>query len=77
MTDQTNLLGKRIRALRLKKGVSIDELSRETGVSFGAIIALEHGKTKNPSMRTVYSIAAYFGMTVEQLLLGKETHVQF
>ena len=65
-------LGNRLRKMREKRGLSIEELSRETGISYGAIIALEHGKTKNPTLQTALALAKFFGVPVEQFFVGKE-----
>lgn len=60
-------LGKKIRALRLKKGLSQEQLGKAVGVSEPMICMIERG-TKNPSLQIGAEIAAVLGITIDELL---------
>lgn len=53
-----------LRALRLERGWTQEELGRQLGVSRQAVIALE-GDRHDPSLDLAYRIAALFGRPVE------------
>ncbi len=59
--------GERFRALRLKKGLSEDQLAAYFGVSWKDITAWEKGR-EEPSLPMLMKIAAYFGVSTDSLL---------
>jgi transcriptional regulator with XRE-family HTH domain len=60
-------LGSRIRAVRLRKGIGLRELARRLELSPSLISQIETGKIR-PSVRTLYALAAEFGVTTDELL---------
>lgn len=56
-----------VRALRLARGWSLDELSGRSGVSKGMVVQIEGSRT-NPSVGTLCRLAEAFGVTVGRLL---------
>lgn len=60
-------LGLRIKELRLQKGDSLQTVATAVGVSKPHIWELERGTTKNPSLKLIKKLAAYFGESVEYL----------
>src|SRR5256885_6231750 len=60
-------LGPRLRAIRLRRGVGLRELARRLDLSPSSISQIETGKMR-PSVRTLYAVAAEFGVTVDELL---------
>jgi len=60
-------LGPRLRAIRLRRGVGLRELARRLDLSPSSISQIETGKMR-PSVRTLYALAAEFGVTVDELL---------
>jgi transcriptional regulator with XRE-family HTH domain len=60
-------LGPRLRAIRLRRGVGLRELARRLDLSPSSISQIETGKIR-PSVRTLYALAAEFGVTVDELL---------
>jgi transcriptional regulator with XRE-family HTH domain len=60
-------LGPRLRAIRLRRGVGLRELARRLDLSPSSISQIETGKMR-PSVRTLYALAAEFGITVDELL---------
>ncbi|WP_213450129.1 helix-turn-helix domain-containing protein [Rhizomonospora bruguierae] len=59
-------LGDRIRAARLRRGVSLRALARDVGVSASMISQIETGKSR-PSVSTLYAITSALGMSVEEV----------
>jgi transcriptional regulator with XRE-family HTH domain len=60
-------LGPRLRAIRQRQGIGLRELARHLDLSPSAISQIETGKMQ-PSVRTLYALAAEFGVTVDELL---------
>lgn len=60
-------LGARLRAIRLGHGIGVRELARRLDLSPSAISQIENGKV-NPSVRTLYAVAAEFGVTMDEML---------
>jgi transcriptional regulator with XRE-family HTH domain len=50
-------IGKNIRALRHKRGISQDRLSKFTDLSLNTIVKIESGRNKNPTIVTLSKIA--------------------
>ena len=65
--DEQSELGPRLRAIRLRNGVGLRELARRLDLSPSSISQIETGKIR-PSVRTLYALAAEFGVTVDELL---------
>jgi transcriptional regulator with XRE-family HTH domain len=59
-------LGAAIRELRTKKGVSLEVLAADAGISKNMLSLIERGEG-NPSWSTVDGIAAALGISVAQL----------
>ncbi|MBQ6360919.1 MAG: helix-turn-helix transcriptional regulator [Lachnospiraceae bacterium] len=58
----------RIEEIRLQKGLRQEELAKAMGVSRQTISSLENGRY-NPSILLAHKIAAYFGMTIEEVFI--------
>ena len=54
-------LGQRIRDLRSRAGMTLQELSKVTKTSIGTLSQLERGLA-SPSVRTIYTVASAFGV---------------
>lgn len=67
-TPLGQLVGTRIRQLRLGKGLSVTEVAREAGVSRRMLTLIEQGDA-NPSVLTLDRVAAVLGTDVAQLAL--------
>lgn len=63
----TAAVAEHVRALRLGRGWSLEELSGRSGVSKGMVVQIEGART-NPSVGTLARIAEAFGVTVARLL---------
>lgn len=61
-------LGEKLRALRKAKGLTLDQLARETGSSKSYVWELENKEAARPSAEKIAKIAALLGVTAEFLL---------
>lgn len=61
-------LGARLKALRMKKGKSLQEVADQVGVSKAHIWDLESGNSSNPSMDLLTNLANYFETSVSSLV---------
>jgi transcriptional regulator with XRE-family HTH domain len=68
-TDIRVLLGKRVRALRLKHRWTQVELAEMLGIDRSYLSEIETGK-KDPSLRVLKTIADGFSLSLSQLLKG-------
>lgn len=65
--------GKLVRDLRLEKKMTGAELCRKSGrLDPRTLTALEKGRIKNPTLETVKSVAAGFGLSMSELLRRSE-----
>ena len=60
-------LGPRLRTIRSRQGIGLRELARRLDLSPSAISQIETGKMQ-PSVRTLYALAAEFGVPVDEVL---------
>lgn len=58
--------GKRLRALRIKQELTLDQLSKRSGVPKQRISDIELGKINNPGFKEVVRIAWGLGITPDQ-----------
>jgi transcriptional regulator with XRE-family HTH domain len=66
-SDTSSVLGPRLRAIRLRRGLSLRELARRVDLSPSSISQIETGKMR-PSVRTLYALVSEFGITVDAVL---------
>ncbi|WP_189193384.1 helix-turn-helix domain-containing protein [Micromonospora fulviviridis] len=62
-------VGRRIRALREERGMSLSTLARLAGVGKATLSGLENG-TRNPTLETLYAITAQLGVPLTAVLSG-------
>ncbi|MFD1020290.1 helix-turn-helix domain-containing protein [Thalassobacillus hwangdonensis] len=65
------MIGRRLKELRLDKGISLSELSRRSGVSKSYISNIERGVQKNPSLIVLRKLSKTLDVTIEQLVAWK------
>jgi transcriptional regulator with XRE-family HTH domain len=75
--DQSHLqIGKNIMHYRKRKGISLDELSRRSGVSKSMLSQIEQEKT-NPTVVTVWKISRVLETTIEELVeVGNDSPIE-
>jgi DNA-binding XRE family transcriptional regulator len=65
--EQLEELGKRIAKVRRSKGLTIERLAYEIGISKGNLSDIENGK-KDPRFTTLWAIAEGLELAISQLL---------
>lgn len=60
-------LGQRIKTLRARNGLTLEQLSQRSGVSRAMLSTIERGE-KSPTLPIIVRIAAGFGLTLSHLL---------
>ena len=69
--SEDEILAKKLKAYRIKQGLSQKELARQIGASTDTIGLIERQKVK-PRLDTMEKIAEYFGVTLSDLLDTQE-----
>jgi transcriptional regulator with XRE-family HTH domain len=64
-------VGKRIRQLRIEKGLKLRELAEMSGVPVSTISDLEHGRSTNPDGDTLVKLAVALETTSDWLQTGE------
>ena len=68
--------GKKIRDLRLKRGLSLTELSRLSGVSKSYLSFIERGKQTNPSIEVIEKIAKALKIDLQTLITTQTKNIK-
>ena len=63
-----NLLGKKIKELRLKNNLSQDGLARKAGVPYTTLTKIKIGVIKKPSVFVVAKIAKALSISLDKLI---------
>lgn len=63
-----NNLGKAVRKLRIKAGLSQGKLARLSDVSNNTIVNIEAGKQDNPTIDTLKKVAKALNVSVDDLI---------
>lgn len=63
-----NLLGKKIKELRLKQKLSQDELARKADIPYTTLTKIETGVIKKPSVYVVAKIAKALNISLDKLI---------
>ncbi|WP_203363349.1 helix-turn-helix domain-containing protein [Bacillus sp. REN10] len=66
-------IGKRIRELRMERGLSLTELANRAGVAKSYISSVEREIQLNPSIQFLSKISSVLGVSVEKLI-NEEGH---
>lgn len=70
--DVSKAVGRNVRAARLQRSWTLDQLASRSSVSKAMIVAIEQGRT-NPSIQTLSRIAESLGATLSELVLVKDS----
>jgi transcriptional regulator with XRE-family HTH domain len=62
-------IGKRIKDLRLKTGLSIEELANEMGIAFPNYLYLEKGTKSGPRLETLCKVGDFYGVHLDYFFL--------
>jgi DNA-binding XRE family transcriptional regulator/mannose-6-phosphate isomerase-like protein (cupin superfamily) len=66
MAGQLDHLGRRLRAARLRRGLSLRGLARDLGVSASMVSQVENGRVQ-PSVSTLYAITTALGVPIGEM----------
>lgn len=66
--NQENKLGKKIKSLRLKLGLSQDEFARKADIPYTTLTKIETGVIKKPSVFVMAKLAKTLGVLIEDLI---------
>ncbi len=61
-----------LRTLRLKRGVSAEDVAQATGLTRATVLKVEGGKG-NPTMSTIEALAKFFNLTTSELVKMSES----
>lgn len=67
MQAESQKLGKNLKRIRTKKGISQGDIARAIGMDKGFISNIENGKT-NPTLATIAKLAKAVGISVGELM---------
>lgn len=67
MQSESAKLGKNLKRIRTKKGMTQGDIVRTLGVSRSFVSNIENGKT-NPTLATISKLAKALGVSVEELI---------
>lgn len=70
------MLGKKIKQLRLQRGISLSDLAERADVSKSYLSTIERDIQKNPSIQFLEKIADVLGISVLQLIGTEEKPVE-
>lgn len=62
------IIAQRITSLRNKRGISVNELARMSGIKQSTLDNIIHGGSQNPRMKTIHKISYAFGLTISEFL---------
>ena len=70
--DTIDVFLKRLKALRLKHGLTQEVFSEVSGIGYKYYQQLEAGRKRDPRLSTLERVASAYGITVHQLLSPKD-----
>jgi transcriptional regulator with XRE-family HTH domain len=71
--DMRKLVGRNVRRIRKKKGLTQEKLAELSGFSQQYISSLEHGQ-RNPTVVTLYELATTLGVSHVELIRPTKQH---
>jgi transcriptional regulator with XRE-family HTH domain len=63
-------LHEKLKAFRKSNGISLRQLSSDTGISNPYLSQLENGRNCNPCVWKLVVLAKYYGTTIDMLISG-------
>lgn len=62
----------KLKSIRSEKGMTLEELSRKSGVSSGYLCHLENGSRTHPSIETMEKIAKALNKTIFEIFFNRQ-----
>lgn len=66
------MIGKRVKELRIEKGLTLTELAEQAGVAKSYLSSIERDKQTNPSIHFLEKICSVLDVPIETFLHGKK-----
>ena len=63
-----NLIGKKIKKLRLKNNLTQEKLAIKAGIPYTTLTKIESGVIKKPAVQAIAKIAKVLNISIEELL---------
>ena len=76
MNKTNEMIGKILRALRKKAGLSLRDLQDKIGVSYNTLGTYERGYAQ-PTLENCYKVCKFFQVPIEYLMLGEDCIREF
>ncbi|WP_456273080.1 helix-turn-helix domain-containing protein [Bacillus sp. AK031] len=70
------MVGEKIKLLRERKGITINELAFTADISKSYISSIERGLQKNPSINVLEKIAHALGVPLDMIILDESENMQ-
>lgn len=61
-------LAKNLQNLRKEKGLTQEELAKDSGIAYATLVKLEQGLLVNPTLKTLQKLADVFKITIDELI---------
>lgn len=61
-------LAKNLQNLRKEKGLTQEELAKESGIAYATLVKLEQALLVNPTLKTLQKLADVFEITIDDLI---------
>lgn len=61
-------LAKNLQNLRREKGLTQEELAKDSGIAYATLVKLEQGLLVNPTLKTLQKLADVFKITIDELI---------
>jgi XRE family transcriptional regulator of biofilm formation len=72
-----NMIGQRIKQLRLQKQLSLSELAEKAGVAKSYLSSIERNLQSNPSVQFLEKISAVLGISVQSLIQEEKKEANY
>ncbi len=72
-----NMIGQRIKQLRLQKQLSLSELAEKAGVAKSYLSSIERNLQSNPSVQFLEKISAVLGISVQSLIREEKMETNY
>lgn len=72
-----NMIGQRIKQLRLQKQLSLSELAEKAGVAKSYLSSIERNLQSNPSVQFLEKISTVLGISVQSLIREEKTDTTY
>ncbi len=64
----SDVIIKRLKSLCSQRGMTVNKLATQSGITQSTVENLMSGKTRNPKLKTLHKLAAGLDMTISELL---------